>query len=443
MRVLVVGAGRVGTTIAVELAPDHEVTVVDVDPERVEELTYSADVLAVEGSGTSLATLQSAGVAEADVLVACTDDDEVNLLTCGTAKTVGDAFTIARVRSPEYLDTWRGSTGAFGVDFVVSPVLLTAADVVGVVGLPAAVDVDPFVGGLVQMAEFEVEEGCELVGQTVAEADSLESVTVAALVRDEEVVIPDGDTVLAAGDRAVVIGRQDGVEAFAATATADADRPRDVVVVGGSDVGYHVADLLVERGLSPRLVERDPRRARELAERLPGVVVLEHDATDADFLVEEGIDRADVVVAATDSDEKNLLVAMLAKRVGAGRTVAVVEEGEYDGLFGAAGIDVVVNPREATAEEVVRFTRESNVENLSLVEGRKAEVLEFEVDADSVLAGRPIRESVADLPVEAVVGAVTRRGEFVVPRGDTTVEVGDHVVVFVAADALEAVVELI
>jgi trk system potassium uptake protein TrkA len=441
MRVVVVGAGEVGSAIAADLASVHDVVVVDVDPERVEELTYSLDVLAVEGDAASSGTLREAGVGEADVLVAATDDDETNLVVCGTARTLGDAFTIARVRSANYLETWTGSEGAFGVDFMVSTDLLTAQDVVRVVGLPAAVDVDPFADGLVQMAEFEVAPGSEVAGRTVREADRFEDITFAALVRDGTVVVPDGGTRIEAGDRVVVIGPPEGVRTFAGT-VADSSRAavRDVVVVGGGAVGYHAAKLLAERGLTPRLVERRPDRARELAEALPGAVVLEDDATDVEFLVAEGIDRADVLVAATDSDEKNLLVSLLARNVGVGRTVAVVEAGEYAHLFETVGVDVAVNPREATAEEIVRFTQEGRVENVSLVEDRQAEVLEFEVREGGVLTGRPIRESVADLPDGVVVGAVTRGREFVVPRGDTVVEPGDHVVLLVAAAALSEVV---
>jgi trk system potassium uptake protein TrkA len=445
MRVVVVGAGEVGSNIAAGLAETHEVVVVDRDPETVEELTYAQDVLAIEGDGTSLSTLTAADAGEADMLVASTDVDETNLAVCGTAKTLGDVFTVARVRNANFLETWERTAGAFGVDFMVSTDLLTAQDVVSVVGLPAALDVDPFAGGLVQMAEFEVTAGSDVADETVADADRFEALTFAALVRDGTVVIPDGETRIEAGDRVVVIGRPDGVAAFAETVAPAAarDHPDDFVVVGGSDVGYHVARLLEERGYRPRLVEVDGDRARELAEALPGTVVMAEDATDVDFLVGEGVDRADAVVAATDSDERNLLVSLLARNVGVGRTVAVVADGEFADLFEAVGVDVAINPRVATAEEIVRFTQEGRVENLSLIEGRQAEVLEVAVEPDGVLTGRPIHESVRELPAGVVVGAITRDGEYVVPRGDTVVEPGDHVVLFVAADALSAVVGVV
>jgi trk system potassium uptake protein TrkA len=443
MRVVIIGAGEVGSSIAASLADSHEVVVVDVDPERVDALTYSLDVLAIEGDGTSLATLNEAGIEEADMLIASTDDDETNLVACGTAKTVDDPFTIARVKNVDYLETWQHAENqrAFGVDFMVCTNLLTAEDIVRVIGLPAARDVDPFAGGAVQMAEFEVDADSPVVDQTVAEADRFDSLTFAAILREDDLEIPRGETVIRADDKVVVIGSPESVQGFASevapgqTPTGD----EDLVIIGGSSIGYHVARLLEERGLHPRLIERDPDRARELAEELPNTVVMENDATDAEFLAREHVDQADAVVAALESDEKNLLVSVLAKQLGARRTVAVVESGDYVSLFETVGVDVGVNPREVTAEEITRFTRELHTENVALIENDRAEVLEVEVDEESALVGRPIRESVADLPEGFVVGAITRNGKFVVPRGDTVVEPGDHVVVFVDRDALPAV----
>ncbi len=442
MHVIIVGAGEVGSNIAASLANEHDVVVVDRDGSVVDDLTYSLDVLAIQGDGAALSTLQEAGLDGADMLIACTDDDETNLVTCATARSVDDdAFTIARVRNVNFLETWNHSNDAFGVDFMVCTDLLTAEDVVRVIGLPAALDVDPFVGGAVQMAEFEIGEGSPVTDHTVAEADRLEGITFAALVRNGDVTIPDGETVIEAGNRVVVIGRPDDVHSFAASIAPEEtpDDPDDVVVVGGSAIAYQTAKVLEDRGLHPRLIERDHDRARELAEALPKTTVIEHDATDAEFLTAEHVDRSDVAVAALDSDEKNLLVSLLAKTLGVDRAIAIVENGEYTDLFETVGVDVAINPREATAEEIIRHTQAGQIENLSLIEGRQAEVLEMEVVEESVLAGRPIQESTADLPDGVVVGAITRDGEYVVPRGGTVIEPGDHVVLFVETDVLDQV----
>ncbi len=440
MRVVVVGAGEVGETIASNLAEEHEVIVVDADQNRVESLTYSLDILAIEGTGVSASVLDDAGVGEADMVIASTDDDETNLVTCATAKTIADVFTIARVKDVTYLRTWERAQRVFGVDFMVCTNLLAAQDIVRILGLPAARDVDPFAGGLVQMAELDIGVESPIVDQTVREADRWGSLTFAALFRDDAVVIPRGDTVIRSGDRLIVIGSPESVRSSAASIAPDvAGGAQELVIFGGSKIGYHVAELLEDRGHQPRLVEQSAERARELAEALPETVVLGHDAFDVEFLDRERVGEADTVVATLDNDQQNLMVSLLADRLGADRTVAVVEEGAYIDLFEAVGVDVAVNPRLVAAEEITRFTHRGGAEKIAFIENDRAEVLEFEIDADSVLADRPIREAIEALPTSVVIGAITRDGEFVTPRGDTVVRPGDHVVVFVEAADVDAV----
>ncbi len=337
VRVIIIGAGQVGSSIAADLDETHEVVVIDCDPERVDELNYSLDVLALHGDGTSVDTLEEADVERADMVIASTDDDETNIVACATAKAISDAFTIARVKNTEYLRTWQRSEKAFGIDFMVCTNLLAAESIVRVVGLPAARDVDPFAGGQVQMAEFEVDEESPVANQTVSEADRFDSLTFAAILRDGEVTIPRGDSVIGPGDRVVVIGSPQSVQGFASS-VSPGESPgtaEEVVIVGGSEIGYHVARLLEERGFKPRLIEHDPDRARELAEMLPGTIVMESDATDVDFLEREYIGDADLLVSALDSDEKNLLVSLLAARLGVERTVAVIDTTPYVDLFEA------------------------------------------------------------------------------------------------------------
>jgi trk system potassium uptake protein TrkA len=441
---VIVGAGQVGSSIAESLADSHQVVVVDLDADRVESLQYNVDVLAVQGDGASLGTLFEANVDDADLLIASTDDDETNIVTCGTANTINDdCFTIARVRDTKFLDTWRGSPDAFGVNFMVGTNLLAAETIARVIGLPAARDVETFADGQVHMAELEIGAESPVADQTVQEADRFESLTFAAIIRNGDVEIPTGSTRIRVDDDVVVIGSRESVQQFATAVAPDVEGARNVLVVGGSDIGYHTARLLGERGLKPRLIERDPDRAREIAEALPETTVLESDATDREFLERENIDDVETIVAALDNDEKNLLAGLLAKRLGANRAVAVVEDGEYVPLFEAVGIDVAVNPREATAEEITRFTRARRAENVALIEHDKAEVLEIEVGPDSVLVDRPISESVADLPAGVVIGAITRDGEFVIPRGDTIIRENDHVVCFLDASIIDEATELL
>ncbi|NGM69402.1 Trk system potassium transporter TrkA [Natronolimnobius sp. AArcel1] len=444
MRVVIVGAGEVGRAIAHNLEEAHDVVVIDRDSTLVEDLTYSLDVLALQGDGTERETLEEAGVDRADLVIACTDHDEANVVVCGTAKTISDAFTIARVRQRTLLETWEGSQGAFGVDFMVCTDLLTARAITRITDLPATQDVDTFVGGLVRMAEFEIDAESPVAGSTVHEADQYDSLTFAGVFRGEEMIVATGDTVLQPGDRVVVIGSASAVTEFARDIVpATADNGNEIVIVGASEIGFQAAREFEEHGYQPRLIEQDSDRARTVAEKLPNTMVLESDATDVEFLAREHIDEADLVISALDGDEKNLLVSLLARRLGVGRTVAVIENLEYAELFETVGVDVAINPREETAEEIVRFTRADHTEKVAMLEHDRAEVIEFEVHNESVLAGTPIVEAVTDLPDGVVIGAISRRGKLITPRGGTVVQPGDHIVVFVDAAVLEDVIEAI
>jgi trk system potassium uptake protein TrkA len=444
MRVIVIGAGEVGSSIAADLSDAHDVVVVERDPEIVESLTYDLDVLAIQGDGTSLETLEEAGLDDADMVIASTDSDETNIVACGTAKTAGDVFTIARVKKVDYLRTWERASDTFNVDFMVSTDLLTAQTIVRIAGLPGAHDVDTFADGTVRMAQFPVGEDSPIAGQTVAEADRFDSLTFAALLRHDDVVIPGGGTTIQVGDEVVVIGSPESTRAFAtAISTNGGKRANDVVVFGGGAVGYQTARLFEGDDLQARLVEGDSDRARELAEELPDTLVMESDPTDREFLDRENVGDADLVVAALDSDERNLLVSLLAKRLGADRAVAVVETTAYAPLFETVGVDAAVNPRDVVAEEITRFTRGRHMENVALVGGDQAEVVEIEIDAESLLHERSIDDVTDELPDGVVFGAITRDGEFVTPRGETVLHEDDHAVMFVDGAVIDEVVGLV
>ncbi len=444
MRVVIVGAGEVGNAIATNLEDAHEVVVIDCDREIIEDLTYSLDVLALEGDGTEMQTLREAGIEQADMVVACTDNDETNLVICGTARTTTDAFTIARVRRRSLLKTWEGSQGAFGVDFMVCTDLLTAQAIFRISGLQAAQDVEMFAGGLVRMAELEVAPDSSIANKSVHEADRYDSLTFAGIFRDEEMIVATGESVIRGGDRIVVIGSPHSVNRFASDiAVRQKNGSTEVVIVGASEVGFQVAREFEEHGYRPRLIEQDPARARAVAEALPKTMVMESDATDIEFLAREHVDEADIVVAALGSDEKNLLVSLLVRRLGVDRTVAVIEKLEYVDLFETVGVDVAINPREETAEEIVRFTRARHAEKVAMLEHDRAEVIEIEITADSVLSERPIVESMRSLPDGVVIGAISRGGDLRTPRGDTVIFPGDHVVIFVDACVLETVLEAV
>ena len=431
MRVIIAGAGRVGRRVAATLAETHEVVLVDSDASVLDGLGYELDVLTVLGDCSAMETLEEAEIATADLLIASTDSDEINILTCETAKALTDVTTVARVKKLKYIDTWERADDVFDVDHLVGTNLLTVGNAVGGTGLAAAKSFDVFSGGTVQMAEFEVDADSVVAGQTVAEADRFDALTFAAIVRSGETIVPSGSTRIDAGDSVVVIGTPESVHEFGSEFSRRRPTAENVLIVGGSDIGYHTARLLEDRGLRPHLLEAVPDRARELSERLEDTVVRNADPTARDLFEQERAADVDVVVAALAEDsEANLLAALRAKREGVARSVAIVDHGEHVDLFEDAGVDVAVNPRRATAEEIVGFARDQDTQNVALLEDGAVEVIEIRLDARSVLAG-------------VVVGAITRNGSFLVPRGDTVLEPGDYVVVLADGDAVEEAIELL
>lgn len=435
---IVVGAGEVGWAIAANLQESHDVAVIDRDETVVAALTNSMDVLSIHGDGSEIDTLRSAGLDDVDLIIACTDTDETNIVICGAAKIESDAFTIARVSRHSLLETWSLAEGWLGVDFMVCTDILVAQAICRITGLPEVQDADIFASGLVRMAEFDIRPDSLITDHTVREIDCYDALTFAALFRGDEMIVITGESVIESGDRIVVIGSPDSINTFAADLTVpDHEDAREIIIFGASAIGLQVAREFEAHKYRTRLIEQDPDRAREAAEVLPKTLVLEADAIDTEFLAREHIAEADVIIAALDSDEKNLLVSLLARQAGVERTVAVIEKVEYADLFETVGVTVTINPREETAEKIVGFTRADLTEKIAILEHDRAEVIEIVVNEDSVLAGRELADSIAELPERVVIGAISRDGELVTPRGTTVINPGDHLVVFVDTEVLE------
>ncbi|MFP4228082.1 MAG: Trk system potassium transporter TrkA, partial [Salinivenus sp.] len=428
------------------LADEHEVVVVDKDAERLERLRSEADVLTYEGDGAKVETLEAARVPTADLVIGSTNDDRSNILICSTARALHeDAFTIARVTETEYLATWSQLRDAFNVDFMVGADYLTALNVVDVAGHPTAQDVEFFGDGQVEMAEYTISSGSPLANQSVRSLDLDASVNLVALCDDDQLEVVRGDTRLRPEARLLVIGRPEAIRRFGVriAPVARNGTARHVIILGGGEIGYQTARMFEERGVEPRLVENNPERAHELAQALPNTLVLQDDATDPDFLRREGVPDADLVVAAVTPDERNLLASLLAQELGAEQVASVVHNGAYESLFTSSGIDITVNPRREVIEEILRHTRKKGVEKLTFIEHMRGEVLELELDESSALVGRPLEEAVPDVPHEFVVGAVVRNRRVVIPRGQTVLQAGDHVVVFVDVERSKEVLEVL
>jgi len=446
MKVVVIGVGQVGRSVAHALAEEHEVIVVDKDTDRLETVRAETDVLTYEGNGARVEVLKSAEIQDADLVIGSTSDDRSNILICSTARALnGGAFTIARVAETEYLATWSQLREAFNVDFVVGADHLTARNIVEVVGLPTARNVEHFGQGQVIMAEFTIPEESPVAGKTVQALNLSDGVNLVSVFDDEHMEIVRGTTTLRPGTRLLVVGRPSKVEQFAGTLTPKTRvrQARQIMILGGGEIGYQTARMLEQRGLEPRLVEKDPDRAQALAQELPKTLVLQNDATDPNFLRREGVMDADLVVSALTPDERNLLTSTLSRDLGAERVLSVVHRDVYESVFTSSGIDTTVNPRREVIEEILRHTRVRGIEKITFVERDRGEVIEVELTAESPLVGSPIQEAVEAVPYNFVLGAVIRQSEVLIPRGRTLLEEGDHVVLFVDAEEADEVLEAI
>ncbi len=444
MRCVVIGIGQVGVHVARGLSDAHEVVVLDTDAERLERRSRELDVLTIEGDGAVVPTLREANVEQSDMVVACTSNDKTNIVACGMSKILGDPFTIARVNRTDYLESWREGRRPLGVDFMVGANHLTARTIAQHVGLPAAREIDFFAAGKIQLAEFDVPEASPIDGQTIREMDEsgrFDDLNYLAVFSEGSFTFPRGDTEVYAGDQLLVAGTVETVHRFSSHLAPKEEEAtiHDITIFGAGEIGYLVATILESSDYSVRLIEANPERARMVAESLPETLVLNHDATDGDFLLEEHIDESDVVVTTLDSDEKNLLVSIFAKKLGARRAISVVAKNDYIHLFEDVGVDAAINPRLLTAEEISRYTRGKNTRNVAILENEDVEVLEIELDEDSPIVETTVEEAAGRLPRESVFGPIVRDGRMISPRGSTAFKAGDHVLILAHIDQIEAV----
>lgn len=437
MRIFVIGAGQVGSTVVEALHQEHELTLIDLDADRLSTLSYKFDIGTIEGNGASRRTLRDAGIDQADLLIAATSRDEVNIVSSMFAKKLSpETKTIVRTTNVEYLDLWQERE--LDVDFVISSEVETAHAVSRIIGVPAARQTDVFADGQVQMVEFDVPDAADekVVGAPLREAFIPADSKVASIIRGDRMIVPRGDESILPGDRIIVIGSPDAALEWSRLMVAGDRVLDDVVVVGGGQTGVAIARLLIEQGIKVRVIEALGQRAREVAEELPEARVFHATGTDPEFLKREKIGTARAAVFAMPEDAKNLYAAALAKMHGVPFTIGIVHDPLSADVFEQAGVDVAVNPRSVTAEEIVRFAHDPRIRQLAMLEGDRFEVLDITVRDDSSLCGRPFKE----LPMTgSLIGAIVRDGEAIFPHGEDELRPGDRAIIFAESSRLQQV----
>jgi len=428
VKIVLVGAGQVGSTIVEALHSEHDVTVIDTATERLEALAYRYDVRTIEGNGASRKTMREARVAAADLFIACTSRDEVNLVACSFARIEAPrATSVIRTSNVEYIDLWR--EGRLDVDFAVSSELETAHAVSRSIGMPTARQTDVFANGQIQIVEFEISPGADrsVVGKPLRESSLPDDARVLAIIRSDSMTLPRGHDVIEVGDRIVVIGSPQAAREWGALLAPGEGAVEDVVVFGGGQVGAAIARMLTAQEIGVRVIEPHKERARAVAEELPECRVYNATGIDPDFLERERIGQAQAAVFAIKDDATNHYAATLARVSGVRFTIAVVHDPISTRVYEHSGVDVTINPRAVTAEEIVRFAHDPRTQQVAMLEGDTYEVLDITTQPTSEYVGLKFR----DMPIRgALIGAIVRDGDALFPRGDDVLQAGDRVIVF-------------
>lgn len=443
MRVVVVGAGEVGFHLAKRLSEEsQDVVIIESDPEQADHAAQHLDVQTVVGNGASLSVLEQAGVRNAQMLLAVTSRDEVNLIASLAAKRLGVAYTVARISNPDYYQEDSVlSREQLGVDLMVNPEKECAQETVQLLQNAAFTEVSEFAQGRVQLVGLKVLEGAPVAGHTIRELRAhfeggYHYVTV-AIVRNGVTTLPTAESTIEAGDRIYLLSPTSEVDEIPPLAGYDRFNLKRVMIAGGSPEGEYIAQQLDELGVDCTILDRDRKRCVELAEKLPHALVLHADATDLELLEMEGVSGTDGFVAATGNDETNLLSSLLAKEAGAKKVLALVHKFEYLKLVPTVGVDAAISPRISTVNAILRRVRRGRVMTVATMSGIDAEAIEFDVTNQSRIAGQALRD--VQFPKGGVVGTVVRGSEIILPRGEDILHPGDDVIVFALPEAIPAI----
>lgn len=446
LNIVLLGLGQVGSHLAQVLSREsHDIVAVDSDPVQCREADECLDIKVLQGQGSDRRILEAAGIEQADMLIAVTGNDETNVLACGMAARYDVRQKIARIRNPAFFENPpRFTLADWGVDLAIQPELETAKEIVLLVKRSAATEVLEFAGNRIQLIGVRIDASCPLVHKTL-EAVSRDrpgkAFRVVAILRGAETIIPGGQDILQNRDQLFVVAAADDIPDIIALMGKSNEKLERIMILGGGRVGRATARLLdEERDLAIKLIDSDAERALKLADELRRTLVIHGDGRDFNLLATEGILETDALISATDDEETNILTSLLAKHLGVTKTIALVNRREYLPLMAPIGVNAAVNTNLITSNAILRLIRRGDVVSLATLSGLDAQAVEYLAHADSRITRKPL--SKIDFPKGAILGAVTRGDDVIIPVGDTRVRPEDHVVVFSLPRALPDVDKL-
>ncbi len=443
MNIVIVGDGKVGYTLTASLAKEgHNITVIDNRPEALRNTTNELDVICIEGNGVSYTVQSEAGVQKADLLIAATSADEINMLACMVAKKLGAKHTIARVRDPQYQQQMFFLKDELGLSAAVNPEQSAASEISRLMRFVPAIKAEPFAKGRIDLVEFKVRDESPLDGVRLADLYRLlkVKVLVCAARRGEEVFIPKGSFEIRAGDKLTILASPAEVSAFFRTVGTFQRKVKDVMIVGGGRIAYYLTRQLIETGIHVKIIEKDEKRCNQLVDLLPKATILHGDGTDHELLSEEGLDNTDALIALTGIDEENIILSMYANTLNVDKVVTKVNNARLADMLGPMGIESIITPKEIAANRIISYVRAmtnatgSSVEMLYRLADNKVEALEFRVREGSRCIGVPLK----DMPIKdnVLIGAIIRGGTSLIPGGDDVIKAHDSVIVVTTMSGL-------
>ncbi len=436
MKIVIVGCGKVGQTLAEQLNKEgNDITVIDRDRSVVEELAGRCDLMYVAGDGISHNVQMEAGVESADLFIAVTDSDERNLLCCLIAKKAGNCQTIARVRDPEYMKEARFIKEELGLAMVINPEYAAAAEISRVFRFPSAIKIESFAKGRMELLKFRIHDGSILKDMRVMDMNRQlkTDVLVCVAERGEDVFIPAGDFILRERDVISIVATPKNASNFFKKIGIETHQIKDAMLVGGGGIAYYLANILTTMGIRVKILEKQRKRCEELSEVLPKATILHADATDQAVLLEEGMEQAEGFAALTDMDEENILLSLFAKNRSKAKVVTKINKIAFDEVINSMDLDTIVYPKNITAEYIIWFVRamknslNSNVECVYRIIEDKAEALEFMIRENSPVAGHTLLE--LKLKKNVLVAGIMRKGIPIIPKGNDEMKVGDAVII--------------
>ncbi len=435
MRIIIVGCGKVGETLAATLYREkHDVFVVDKDQKIIDDVTNRYDIMGVCGNGGTSEVLREAGVENADLLIAVTVSDELNMFVCLVAKKLGVKSTIARIRNPEYVSELNMMKNELGLSMAINPELAAAREIAQLVRFPSAVEVDTFAKGRVEILKLVVKANSALDGIVLKDifSQSKLKILVCAVERDNDVIIPSGEFSIKANDRiSVVVPRGEETKFFKWSDTMK-DRINNAIIVGGGKIAFYLAQLLTEGGISVKLLEENEARCEELSEVLPKATILCSSGDEHSLLVEEGLESVGAFASLTDSDEKNMLLSLFASSKSNCKLITKINHHSLAELGDGMNLGSIITPKRITAQLILRYVRamqntvDSDIETLYNLTDT-VEALEFYVAHDMKYTGIPLKN--LKFKKNLLVACINRRGNIIIPGGNDTLEIGDTVVV--------------